>query len=149
MNKGLILGLIFIILLSNITYAIEIDIKEFFDIATTLKERARTVKDLGILEGTNKGLELEKGMTRAEGATMITRLGGYPVRQYKNEEGVYVDHVYDFNFDDVPDWAYFTVGYLERHGKIKGITETEFGSNKEMSARDFFTMILRVLEYDD
>ncbi len=111
----------------------------------TVEEMARVLDNLRILEGNNKGYELEKELTRAEGATIVVRLYGEIDGAYKNFD----ENTKNNKFIDVPDWAKKWVYHLNSKDVINGISDTKFGSNEKMDANQFITMILRVLGYDD
>lgn len=101
---------------------------------------------LGILKGTEKGLELEKGLTRAEGATMYARLLGV---ESEIEKWAKENPNYNSGFKDLPNWAKQTVNYLHAKNLVKGVSSTEYGSNSMMSVNDFTTLVLRALGYND
>jgi hypothetical protein len=89
------------------------------------------LKELGILKGTEKGLELNKGLTRAEGAVMYSRLLGLEeeIELFASENPDYTT-----DFTDVPDWVKPTINYL--HSNF--MKETEYA-----------TLVLRALGYKD
>jgi len=103
---------------------------------------AKQLNNLGILTGTEKGFELERGLTRAEAAVIITKLSGGDMYENMEEK---LNH----GFIDVPEWANIYVGHLKYIGAVNGITDTEYGSNIPMSSQQFTTMVLRVLDYSD
>ncbi|MDW7668738.1 MAG: hypothetical protein SCJ93_07920 [Bacillota bacterium] len=104
------------------------------------------LKELGILKGTDKGLELEKGLTRAEGAVMYSRLLGL-----KEEIELFAEENpdYDTNFTDVPNWVKPTINYLHKEGYVNGISSTEYGSGNLMKETEYATLVLRALGYKD
>ncbi len=93
------------------------------------------------LRGTDKGLELNKSLTRAESAVLINRLIG--------GEFEAVVHTHSHPFTDVPQWASNDVGYIYESGYINGISNTSFAPQKAVSAQEFYAMILRVLGYSE
>jgi hypothetical protein len=104
------------------------------------------LKELGILEGTEKGLELNKGLTRAEGAVMYSRLLGLEeeIELFASENPDYTT-----DFTDVPDWVKPTINYLHSKGYVNGISSTEYGSSNFMKETEYSTLVLRALGYKD
>ncbi|MFZ7131287.1 MAG: hypothetical protein ACOWWR_02910 [Eubacteriales bacterium] len=104
------------------------------------------LKELGILEGTEKGLELNKGLTRAEGAVMYSRLLGLEeeIELFASENPDYTT-----DFTDVPDWVKPTINYLHSKGYVNGISTTEYGSGNFMKETEYATLVLRALGYKD
>lgn len=98
--------------------------------------------NLGVFQGTDVGLELERTPTRAEGLTMLVRLLG------AEEEAAALTGA-DIPFTDVPEWAHGYVAYAYQQNLTKGISETEFGSNLETTADAYSTFLLRCLGYTD
>ena len=96
---------------------------------------------IGMLLGTEKGYELDKGLTRAEAAVMIVRLQG--------TEAKVLNASYTHPFKDVPNWADRYVGYLYEEGLTKGYSNTLFGSNNSITVEEYVTFLLRVLGYSD
>ncbi len=93
------------------------------------------------LQGTDKGLELEKTLTRAEAAVLINRLIG---GEY---EATVKTHSHPFT--DVPDWATADVGYVYEQKLINGVSDTLFAPQRTVSAQEFYAMLLRVLGYSE
>lgn len=104
------------------------------------------IQDLKILKGTDKGLELEKGLTRVEGAAIYLRLFGEEINQGNWQRD---NKVYKSKFTDIPNWAKSDIDYLSDSGIVNGISEEEFGSNNPMAAHEFTTLVLRGLGYKD
>lgn len=108
--------------------------------------KSKTLEVLNILKGTGKGLELEKGLTRVEGTVIYSRLFGLDhdiqTFNFQNKE-------YATGFYDIPEWARKDISYLQYSKIINGISPSEFGSNKSMTAEQFTTLILRGLGYKD
>ena len=106
----------------------------------------QALKDIGILNGTDKGLELEKSLTRVEGAAMYVRLLGAEnmVAQFKSENPDYKSP-----FTDVPVWAEATMNYLYAEGLVNGVSDTLYGSQSDMTEAQYSTLVLRALGYKD
>lgn len=97
----------------------------------------------GLFLGTGSSFDLDKSLTRAAGATMIVRLLGKEAEARSKAGG------YDMPFTDVPEWAKPYVGYCYSNGISKGVSATSFGSNNDMSASQYITLVLRTLGYND
>lgn len=104
------------------------------------------LREIGILKGTDKGLELDKGLTRAEGAVMYARLLGL-----ESEIEVFAAENPDYqtSFKDVPEWVKPTINYLHKLGYVNGISATEYGSGNLMKETEYATLVLRALGYKD
>lgn len=104
------------------------------------------LREIGILKGTDKGLELDKGLTRAEGAVMYARLLGL---ESEIEAFAAENPDYQTNFSDVPEWVKPTIDYLHKLGYVNGISATEYGSGNLMKETEFATLVLRALGFKD
>ena len=102
---------------------------------------ADALNDLGLFLGTGNGYELEKGLTRAEGVTLLVRMIG------KEEAALSGD--YDNDFTDVPDWAAGYIGYAYENGITNGTGATTFSPEDDMTDYMFLTLVLRALDYSD
>ncbi len=123
------------------------EIEELFDFDSTSKDfHGNALNKLGILKGTDKGLELNEGLTRAQGATMYARLLRL---ESEIEKWAKENKDYKSPFNDLPTWVKSTVDYLYAKGLVKGISDTEYGSSNMMSVNDFTTLVLRALGYND
>lgn len=111
------------------------------DSKRTSVEQAEILKQLGIFKGSDKGFELARKPTRAEGVVLLVRLLG------KEEDAK--DKQYAHPFEDVPDWASPYVGYMYKEKLTNGQSSTEFGSTNTISAAQYCTFVLRALGYDD
>lgn len=97
--------------------------------------QAQMLKNLGLFKGTDKGFELEKPMTRAEAAVMVTRLLGAEA-EAKTENNSHP-------FGDVPVWASPYVGWLYKNGLTKGISKAEYGSGRQVTCQQFGVFLTR------
>ncbi|MDF1616053.1 S-layer homology domain-containing protein [Petrocella sp. FN5] len=104
------------------------------------------LKALGYLKGTDKGLELNRELTRAEGAIMYSRLLDLEdeVIAFASERSDYVS-----GFTDVPSWARDTINYLHYKGLVRGLSDELYGSNAKMTEAQYTTLVLRALGYKD
>lgn len=102
---------------------------------------AKELWSKGILKGNDGVFDLDKPLTRAQGAIMIVRLLG------KEEEAKTKN--LPCKFTDVPQWASYYVSYAAANGIVKGYSETKFGSDDALSANQYLTLVLRAMGYDD
>ncbi|MCL1982409.1 MAG: S-layer homology domain-containing protein, partial [Clostridiales bacterium] len=98
----------------------------------------------GIFVGNADGeLNLQKGLTRAELAVLLTRLNDMEGAVRENLE--YYASVAPFS--DVPAWAEPYVGYCYEEGLMKGYNDNTFGSNDAVNVKMASTVILRQAGY--
>lgn len=104
---------------------------------------ADALNELGLFLGTGKGYELENGLTRAQGTTLLVRMIGM---EETAENGKYEAH-----FTDVPNWnwAFHYIGYAYENGITNGTGPTSFSPDKPMTDYMFLTLVLRALGYSD
>lgn len=103
--------------------------------------QAQMLCDLGLFRGTEKGFELEKPMTRAEAAAMLTRLLGAEETALSSE----CTHP----FTDIPQWADKYVGWLYENGLTKGTSTTTYGAEENVTCRQYCTFLARAsTDYD-
>ncbi len=102
---------------------------------------ADALNELGLFLGTGNGYELEKGLGRAEGVTLLVRMIG--------KEEAAKNNTYVNNFTDVPEWAAGYVGYAFENGITNGTGETTFAPDLAMTDYMFLTLVLRALDYSD
>ena len=99
--------------------------------------QAQMLCDLGLLQGTGQGFELEKPMTRAEAAAMLTRLLG--------AEQAALGGDWEHPFTDVPQWADGYVGWLYANGLTNGTAETTYSAGENVTCWQYHTFVQRVL----
>lgn len=97
--------------------------------------QAQMLYELGLFKGTENGFELEKPMTRAEAAAMLTRFLGAEQTARAGE--------WRHPFTDVPKWADKYVGWLYENGMTKGVSETRYGAEENTSCEQFGTFLAR------
>ena len=102
---------------------------------------ADALNELGLFLGTGNGYELEKGLTRAEGVTLLVRMIG--------KEETAQNNVYENDFTDVPEWAAGYIGYAFENGITNGTGATTFSPDSAMTDYMFLTLVLRALDYSD
>ena len=103
--------------------------------------QAQMLCDLGLLQGTENGFELEKPMTRAEAAAMLTRLLG--------AEQAALGGDWDHPFTDVPQWADGYVGWLYENGLTNGTAETTYSAEADVTCGQYCTFLARAsTDYD-
>lgn len=89
--------------------------------------KAETLKELGLIKGSEKGFELDRPPTRLEGSVMLVRLLG--------KESEALNKHYSHPFNDVPSWASDYVGYLYQNNLTNGMGNSQFGSNQLISSQ--------------
>lgn len=101
----------------------------------------------GIYTGDNNGnLNLDKSLTRAELAVIMTRLEflNYPNDWEMWGEARFSDRVNCYNkFTDVPDWAFPYVEYCYQCGLVNGVSETQFNPQGTVTPQMACTVLLR------
>ncbi|MFB9277107.1 S-layer homology domain-containing protein [Cohnella cellulosilytica] len=106
------------------------------------EQEAQALYELGLFQGTEKGFELERGASRIEALVMLIRLLG-------KEEEALAGSAGDHPFRDVPAWANRYVDYAYEYGLAQGVAEDRFGSTNPVTVSQYFTFILRALNYSD
>lgn len=104
-------------------------------------DAAKALWEDGLFLGSSGSFDLDKPLTRAAGSTMIVRLLGKET-EAKTES-------YTIPFTDVASWAKPYVGYCYKNGIVNGIGKNTFGSNDNMTATQYLTLVLRALGYND
>lgn len=106
---------------------------------------ADALNQLGLFNGTDKGYELEKPLTRLEALIMLIRLSG------KEIDALYPDEELTHPFTDTPDWEdaarYMAYGYQNK--LTSGVSDTLFAPNDKASLQMYVTFVLRALGYRD
>lgn len=103
---------------------------------------AEELKKLNLFRGTEKGFELDRTPTRLEAAAMLVRLLG------GEQEAVREHYAHPFK-DAEKTWGSDYVGYLYHNSLVKGISDNSYGSDLNMDAVSYVTLLLRVLGYSD
>ncbi|PKM67482.1 MAG: hypothetical protein CVU95_07160 [Firmicutes bacterium HGW-Firmicutes-2] len=113
---------------------------------TQMDFHGEILKVLGYLKGTDEGLELDRELTRAEGAIMYSRLLDLEdeIIAFSSEQSDYMS-----GFTDVPSWAKDTIDYLHYKGLVLGLSDKLYGSNAKMTEAQYTTLVLRALGYLD
>jgi uncharacterized protein YkwD len=120
--------------------------------ASAQEDAVKYLVEIGVYQGNENGdLMLDKSLTRAELAVILTRLdfitGPAGLGRW-NEWGI--AHFTDPNdrdnkFVDLPDWVLPYVEYCYEGGLIKGVTATEFNPQGKVNAQMVCTILLRWL----
>lgn len=95
---------------------------------------AEFLQTAGILKGTDKGLELDREVTRAEAATFLSRIAPKDQIQTKmlaTFEDVSKDH-----------WAYETITWALNAGVVEGEGEGKFNPDATVTGKQFVKMLL-------
>lgn len=104
-------------------------------------DAAKALWEDGLFLGSGSSFDLDQPLTRPAGAAMIVRLLG--------REAEAKSKSYTIPFTDVPEWAVPYVGYCYENSIVNGTGATTFGSNDNMSATQYLTLVLRALGYND
>ena len=102
---------------------------------------------LGLVGGYGKNADgsvnfaLGEKLTRAQAFVLVVRFVG--------AEKDATLSVQSHPFTDVPAWANPYIGYVYANGITKGVSETRFDPDTEVSEAAFLTIMLRVLGYND
>jgi hypothetical protein len=99
------------------------------------------LRQLGLFRGTENGDELDRSLTRAEALVTVIRLSGL-------EEEALSQNA-EAGFSDVPEWASAYVGFGLARGLARGVGDDRFGADDPITAKQYATMLLRLLGYDD
>jgi hypothetical protein len=100
-----------------------------------------TLQRLGLFKGTDRGAELDRGMTRTEALITVIRLSGM--------EKEALDRNLKTDFSDVPEWASAYAGLGQERGLARGTGDGSFGADEPVTAAQYATMMLRILGYSD
>ena len=107
---------------------------------------AAYLREQGIMVGDGNGeMNLDSGLTRAQLATVLTRLHGNP-------EHVQVDQAFytgQCKFPDVPEWARLYVGYCYANGLMVGYDTGAFGADDGVTPAAACTVVLRYMDLPD
>jgi len=100
----------------------------------------------GIMLGDSNGkMHLESGLTRAQLATVLTRLNGD--LEYIQTNLTY--YAGQCKFSDVPEWAKPYVGYCYTNGLMLGYDTGAFGADDGVTPAAACTVVLRYMELSD
>lgn len=102
--------------------------------------------EMGIMVGDQSGnMMLDSHLTRAQLATILTRLNGNP-EHVQAEQAYYIGQC---KFSDVPEWAKLYVGYCYANGLMLGYDTGTFGADDGVTPQAACTVILRYLDPPD
>lgn len=106
-------------------------------------ECADILYDVGLFKGTDKGYELEKGLTREEGATVLVRLLG-------KENKINADSFVKV-FDDVDEnrWSYTSIMYCYENNITKGTSINSFSPSAQIDAPQFLALLMRLMGFKE
>lgn len=132
----LLIILIFSTGTSNLTYADKDDL---------YLSSGKILQTLGVLEGTETGdLKLKNNLTRQDMIVLISRL-------YKDEEKA-KNFIVKPKFKDIPENDKFYSPYIAwavDKNLIKGIDKDTFGYGQDITIKEFQTVLLRALGYEE
>ena len=108
-----------------------------------LTTAATYLRENGIMVGDETGnMMLDKGLTRAHLAALLTRIIGNP-DHVAAEQDYYSKQC---TFTDVPDWAKVYVGYCAANHLVAGYGNGLYGSNDPVTPAAACTVMLRALD---
>lgn len=102
---------------------------------------ADALASLNLFKGTDYGYDLNRSATRIESLIMLIRILG--------EETEALASTATHPFTDVASWADSYVAYAYEQGYTVGQSDTIFGSDQTVSYLDYYTFLLRALNYED
>ena len=110
----------------------------FGDAAESAAPAAEYLVEKGILKGTEKGLELDRNVTRAEAVVIIARLLEIEI------VAPFISYaVAPETFDDINGhWAYWEIFEFESRGYINGTGDGLFEPERTVSGREFVKILL-------
>lgn len=115
-------------------------------VSSEQKSAAAYLKEQGIMVGDQAGnMNLDKGLTRVELATILTRLNGNP-EHIQAEQAFYSGQC---KFPDVPDWAQLYVGYCYFNSLMVGYDTGVFGAYDGVTPAAASTVVLRYLPWPE
>lgn len=100
--------------------------------ADEVTSKALALQEQDVLLGTDKGLELERNVTRAEAVALIQRTS-------QSTKMIYVS-----NFTDVPadHWAYGHISWATETGIVEGVGDNKFEPDRTVTAKELAMMLL-------
>ncbi len=101
----------------------------------TQEQLAQMLHALHLLQGTERGFELDRPLTRAEAAVLVTRFFG--------GEQEALERRYPTKFTDVPAWAAPYVGWLYHWGLTNGTSATRYGSGRTIRFAEYCVLLNR------
>ena len=102
-------------------------------------KEAAVLFDCGFFTGTDRGAELSRALTREEAAVLVLRVMGGEADLFDAE----------LPFSDVSAWARPHVSRLWEAGIVRGVSAGRFGAAEPVTARQFYTMLLRALGHTE
>ncbi|OXM82646.1 S-layer homology domain-containing protein [Paenibacillus rigui] len=106
------------------------------------ESKAAVLGQLKLLQGTDRGYELDQTFTRAQGAAMLLRLFGWETAA-AGTQGLASP------FTDVPaeHWAAKSIAFAYEKTLVHGITNDTFAPDASMTGAQFMALTLRALGY--
>lgn len=113
--------------------------------ATALEGDALRTADqlstLNLVQGNGTDYAPDAPVTRAQAAVLLVRLSGTQKSEIKD--------FWASGFQDLPGWCVNEVSYASLQHWVQGVSMTEFHPNSTVTANAWFTMLLRMLGYND
>lgn len=104
----------------------------------TYEEIAQSLKADGLLEGTDKGLELNKTLTRAEMCAIISRI-------VPKEDVMPMASIYNDMTDS--HWAFNDISKLSEFGYVYGFEDGSFRPDEAVTAEQLAAILVRATGY--
>lgn len=137
--RSICISLALLVLFAVPTAAARVNLdREQIPVATS---DAAVLNKLGIMLGTESGLELEREVTRAEALLLISRTCGISL---DGEDA-------SLPFDDVrtEHWAYGAIAAFYRNGLVNGTSENSFEPDRGVTGKEFAKILLSCMGYKD
>lgn len=106
--------------------------------AENYETAGKALEELKLIDA---AINYDLNIRRVEVATIISRL--------LEDEEILQTYQIEYKFTDVPNWGSKYVNFLYRNEIINGKSETLFDSNQNMTPKEFVTILLRLLGYND
>jgi len=103
---------------------------------------AQTLMSLKLIAGTNRGLELDKVFTRAQGTVIVIKLLGMEKKAQEQK--------LNSTFTDVNNhWAAKYITFAYNNGIVHGTGNKQFSPERQMTGKELIALILRGLGYKE
>jgi hypothetical protein len=125
-----------------------------FAATSTAEQDAKMLYDLGLYKGLSDieyQPDLQSTLNRQTGATMVLRLFGREADALEMDEAE-ARQILSEKFtdaDEIATWAVRQVAYAVQYGVISGFPDKTFQPKGLLSGRQYCTLVLKLLEYQD
>lgn len=142
MNLRKIISLVIVVLLIMSSNILAINEKQ--DTTKYFQKEARALEKIGIIKGDKDGnLQLGENFKRKDIAIIVSRL--------YNEEDKAKKSSFKIDFVDIKkdDYFYGYVCWAVEKNLIKGVSDTEFGPDEDVTLKEVEVVLLRTLGYEE